>query len=155
SAWTLSALARRDVYNGRRHLVGEPCAFRHELGESLAMRIPLDTWIIGYPTSPNEKLADWFADQSSNTSYRLIVNRIPLFFEDVKVAFNPWKHVHLSLKKSNFNLKHREGHYSHLKPSASRFMDEALAAYRMGTEREFFANLGHPFTYSDGLSHLV
>lgn len=147
AAWMMSALTRKRA------------ASSPYLSDEDISKIPFDTWVIGYPSRKDSRLADWFRGESQQTNYRLIIHRAPRYFEgeskDVAVgagAFREMQQLQSARRRGKhlFDIQRRGGSYGHLKPGAEAFLHEVLAAYREGRPELTLQRSGHPYCFSDG-----
>jgi hypothetical protein len=123
AAWTLSALARRSLWAGRN---GKQC------GGATALRIPLETWLLGDPTNPSARFASWFREEPDQTAYRLVVHRTPLLVGQCAIRGPFWEQAYHSRHPLLYRSQHLERDQL---LSGEAFLEELLAAYRYDSAR--------------------
>lgn len=129
-AWTLSAIARREVDHAHR-------------GET-AGRVELDTWVLTLPTRQQAEFAAWFNEKRHD--YRVVVQRQALEVERQRLNCCIGYAPNLPLQKqSNVAREKRD--------AVKMFLNCALVAYRKGYPSviELMQSAGHPYVYSSGL----
>ncbi len=139
TAWLLSAYARRLMWD-QEHKYGTA-------DPDVAVSVPLETWVVGFPKVEDAALARWFQDQPS--AYRVLIHRQEKS-EDCNDDL--WEEVYLRHRK-RLPIIHRRK-YGDLKRTTEPFLEQLLYAYEQGRERSFMERSNHPFHFSAGLASL-
>jgi hypothetical protein len=136
TAWTLSALCRQISHFRRRE-----CG-----GGNAALKMPLETWILGAPTSDAGKLKSWFATEGSD--YRIILHQSHCRVDrrPIPVYWGCAYHSHPKLLQRPRHLPAEQRHEGLV------FLEEILKAYRRHEKatRQFLQESGHPYWFSEG-----
>lgn len=139
AAWVLNALCRRGFYYSGPEF------------HSLAMSIPIQTWVLGPTATESGKFASWFQHED-RTDYRIIIHRSPRQYNDQLCE----EDFFISASWSGRTRPHVMVERRHLFPSQKKegteFLEELLAAYGLGPSvvEDLIRDTGHPFWYSHG-----
>lgn len=156
-AWTLSAYARQML--GRRSY-----DWKVEGRWNGAMRIPIDTWILGYPKSEDAHLSSWYDGLPSDTNYRLMIHRAENHYRDLDsetlVAYgeadNVWRAVYSNglPNKKILNVRRKGRRIKpELKNITAPFLERLLEASKSSKEEvtELFGSCGHEYWHSSSI----
>ncbi len=141
SARLLNSLARRLAYYRRREFSG-PLDYS---------AVPLETWVLGFPTGSKSPFQSWFANEPDNTDYRILIHRQPTPIETSQQQKLPelwrWTHWNAYVKDKSM-IRHREI-TAPLKQVAKGFLQQFLRALQESPQaaNEFIRQSGHPYSF--------
>ena len=124
-------------------------------GSGLAAK-RMNTWLIGPPGHENAILAEWFADEPPDTTYRLMIHPTLLQYGPRRLVPDIWGRVYEGMAHSGMRIRHRVRKYKQFKEISERFLEEVLRLFETDPAdprvlEPLMKESGHPYWYSDGL----
>ena len=116
-------------------------------GYAIDPQRPLETWIVGPPTTPRARFSEWFL--GAGESYRLLVHRYNLSgaseIEDMQRAFTCWDNAYERL-----GVSRRRMPGNHLTNSVKVFLKAIAEAYdhHSSSLTTLFHETGHSFAHA-------